>query len=160
MELKGLSPTLSLALVAVIGIAAIGLVLRTGYSEYSSANDAAEFDNARDNMMVIDEKIRSVAQHETGASTAHTLAVRRGSYQIKPGTDSLQYRLTTDLNLSTSRQGDLTIGQEEGQVTVTLNYSAIDIVGDGRQLGKGRHTLQIQKEGIEGQRPQVRVDTG
>jgi hypothetical protein len=160
MELKGLSPTLSFALIAVIGIAAIGLVLRTGYGEYSSANDAAEFMNARDNLMVMDEKIRSVAQHDTGTITSHTLAVRRGSYRLSPARDTLEYTLTADLNVSTTEQGGLTVWQDDGQITVTLNYSTIDIVGTDRQLGKGRHTFRIQKEGVDRQRPQIRVDTG
>src|SRR3990167_2909743 len=80
----------SMSLVFLISITAIGVVISIGMPVINSASESTEIKNAQDDIKFIDNYIRSVAAEGAGAMRVYKFSSPK-SFESVPGDDAVQY---------------------------------------------------------------------
>jgi|GEM_PF-1466461 len=128
---KGLSPLISLILVAVISIASIVLVLRIGNPLLERIEETSTFSEAKDIMNQINSAVKEVSYEGNGSSRKLNILVKGGEYRVLPDEDSIVYQMESRYELFSKgmwkSEGDLVIS-----TGADVSAYEADVTGDGK----------------------------
>ncbi|MDY6770654.1 MAG: hypothetical protein SV186_01710, partial [Candidatus Nanohaloarchaea archaeon] len=128
MNRKGVSPLISYAIYAGIGIAAIVIVIQTGLPAINNMRDTTAIQQAIRDLSSMEEQINAIARQGEGAQTTQRLRLSRGQLHIE--NESIVYTITTGSGIisagSKRRFGSIILSANAQASLTNATYNGTD----------------------------------
>jgi hypothetical protein len=149
--MRGVEPIIAAVLVIAISVAGIAIVLQFSQPSITRLNDISLFNEGKSVLSQIDMSVQSIVQEGEGSTRVLHLSISEGSYRI--GNNSVIFYMGGNSNLVgngvSKTEGNLNIFGGTDRITITLQYSSIDIQGTA-SFTKGSRNLIIRNNGYDG----------
>ncbi len=150
--MKGLSPLLGMILVMIISVSVVVTVLDVGLPAIDRAREIMLFGEAKENMVLLNNKIEEISLQGEGSSSRLNLIINGGQYDIDPVSDEISVTLESKhkivgVDVSYTEDG-IDIQGEEDKVVLIRKYENVDIT-DGGAFVKGNQIINIKNEGFD-----------
>ena len=149
--MRGVEPIIAAVLVIAISVAGISIVLQFSQPSITRLNDISLFNEGKSVLSQIDSSVQSVVQEGEGSTRVLRLIISDGTYRI--GNGSVIFYMGGNSNLVgngiSKTEGNINIAGSSDRITVTLQYSSIEIEGNSG-FTKGSRNLIIRNNGYDG----------
>jgi len=158
--MKGISVIIASAIVIVISITAAYLVLNLGKPGTDRIKEMLLMQEAKDNLMSIDNAIRAVSEEGQGSTRDLRITVTGGYYTIDIENEAVVFSMDSfaqiiGIGVSKTENG-INMRGEPGKVYLNLTYGNYNIT-DGLEFGKGTYILIVKNEGYANQKQIISI---
>ena len=149
--MKGLHPLIGMVLVIAITIAAIAIILEVALPATERTTEILLFDEIKDNLLMIDNKIIELSLQGEGSSSDVNLIINGGQYTVDADNDEIVVSMDSmhqivGVGESYTEDGILIQG-ESGKVIFRKSYEKVDIT-DGAVFERGNWIINIRNQGF------------
>ena len=150
--MKGIHPLLAAMLLVVITLAAISIVFDVGSPLIGRSKEILVFEEAKNNLISMDNSINSVSYQGEGAARLLKITVTDGEYTVDADSDEISFIMKSPNQVYGVGVSNITdninITGLTGEIMMTISFDKVDILSGGI-FGSGDWTVGMSNAGYD-----------
>lgn len=150
--MKGVSVIVASTLIIVISITVVYMALRLGNPAINRSNEILNMESGKQNLVRIDNAIKTVVGEGEGSSRSLRISVSGGSYRIDQESELIVFEMETFSQIVgdgvTKIEDGINITAEPGRIYLTLFLDDYNITGSA-EFGDGSYNVIVRNNGYD-----------